>query len=204
MYSRGWWIQPDYVGTPSIYASGGTTNGSALVRVIPAERLAVVVLANIGFLLDTVADAVVDEFVPAIRERRKTWTPPPPVTRQRRPFEPGLVGTWVGAIDTYRGKRPLTISIDASGTLTGSLGRGATEIGVTNGVTSGPRTFGRLPAADLAIEEAKTGSYDVQFSLEMYGSRLAGSATTTARTLRHCRFSWSSRVSRRASRDGPQ
>ena len=80
MYSRGWWIQPDYVGARSIYASGGTTNGSALVRVIPAERLAVVVLANIGFLLDTVADAVVDEFVPAIRERRKTWTPPPPVT----------------------------------------------------------------------------------------------------------------------------
>jgi len=54
--------------------------------------------------------------------------------------------------------------------------------GFTNGVTSGPRAFGRLPAADLAIDEAKSGSYDLQFSLEMYGSRLAGSATTTART----------------------
>src|SRR4029077_20615511 len=122
-----------------------------------------------------------DEFVPAIRERRKNWTPPPPFTRQRRPVSAELVGTWVGAIDTYRGKRALTISIDSAGALTGSLSGDKVEVRVTGGGTSGPRAFGRLPEVDLGIEEAKPGSYDVQLGLALYGARLAGSATTVAR-----------------------
>jgi CubicO group peptidase (beta-lactamase class C family) len=180
-YSRGWWFQPDYVGTPSIEAQGGTSEATALVRLIPAERLAVIVLANMGADVWVVADAVVDEFVPAIRDRRKTWTPPPPFTRQRRPISPELVGTWVGAIDTYRGKRALTLSIDASGGVTGALAGAKMEVRLTGGGASGPRVFGRLPEADLEIEEARPGSYDVQLGLEIFGSRLAGFATTAAR-----------------------
>jgi CubicO group peptidase (beta-lactamase class C family) len=182
MYNHGWWIQPDYVGTLSIDAMGGTTDASALIRLIPTERLAVIVLANGATDYGHVADLIVDEFVPAIRERRKTWTPPPPVARQRRPTAPELVGTWIGSIDTYRGKRELTISIDAAGTVTGSLAGVTTEISLTNGVSSGPRVFGLLANADLGIDESKSGSYDVQLSLALYGSRLAGSASTRAHT----------------------
>jgi len=35
MYSRGWWIQPDYVGTQSIDLQGGVNYGSAFVRLLP-------------------------------------------------------------------------------------------------------------------------------------------------------------------------
>lgn len=181
MYSRGWWIQPNYVGATSLEASGGTTNASTLVRLIPAERLAVIVLANGATDVAKVADAIVDEFIPAIGERRKTWMPPAPVARpQRRPTERELVGTWVGSIDTYRGQRKLTISIDAGGAATGSLAGVTTEIRLTNGVSSGPSVFGLLANADLRIDESKSGSYDVQLSLALYGSRLAGSASTRA------------------------
>ena len=41
--------------------------------------------------------------------------------------------------------------------------------------------LGRLPEADLGIEEARPGSYDVQLGLAMQGSRLVGFATTAAR-----------------------
>jgi len=181
MYSRGWWIQPNYVGTPAIEANGGTSNAAALLRLIPGERLAVVVLANMGADVSRIADAVVDEFVPAIRERRQNWTPPPPVTRQRRPISPELVGAWAGAIDTYRGKRSLTLSIDSSGEVSGALAGAKVQVRLTGGGASGPRVFGRLPEADLGIDEARAGSYDVQLGLAMYGSRLAGFATTTAR-----------------------
>ena len=181
MYSRGWLIQPDYVGTPAIEAQGGTSNASALLRLIPGEQLAVVVLANMGADVSRVADAMVDEFVPAIRERRKNWTPPPPITRQRRPLSPELVGAWAGAIDTYRGKRSLTLSIDSSGEVIGALAGATVEVRVTGGGASGPRVFGRLPEADLGIDEARPGTYDVQLGLAMYGSHLAGFATTAAR-----------------------
>ena len=124
---------------------------------------------------------LVDEFVPQIGERRKNWTPPPPATRQRRPIAPELVGTWVGAIDTYRGKRSLTLSIDASGEVIGALAGANTEVRLMGGAASGPRVFGRLPEADLGIEEARPGSYDVQLGLDMRGSRLVGFATTAAR-----------------------
>jgi hypothetical protein len=183
MFSRGWWIQPDYVGTPSIEAQGGTSYGSALVRLIPSERVAVIVLANTSFILDAVADAAVDAFVPAIRERRKTWTPPPLFTRQRRPLAPELVGTWVGAIDTYRGQRVLTLSIDATGTVTGSVNGDNTgrKIDITRAGASGDRVFGVFPEGDLGLDEATPGSYDLQLGLARYGSRLAGFATTNAR-----------------------
>jgi CubicO group peptidase (beta-lactamase class C family) len=180
-YSRGWWIQQDYVGTPSMVAQGGTPTTGAMLRLIPAERLAVVVLGNTGSDWNFVTDMVVDEFVPAIRERRKTWTPPPPFTRQRRPISLELVGTWVGAIDTYRGKRPLTISIDSEGAVSGSLRGDKSEVRITRAGASNVRAFGVLPEADLGIDEAKPGSYDVQLGLAMYESRLAGFATTTAR-----------------------
>jgi len=180
-YSHGWWVQQDYVGTSSVYSYAGSSNGSASIRIIPSEQFAVVILANMGGLYDWLVDAIVDEFVPQIRERRKTWAPPPPATRQRRPISSDIVGTWVGAIDTYRGKRPLTLSIDASGEVTGTLTGATAEVRLTGGGASGPRVFGTLPEADLGIDEARPGSYDVRLGFAMYGPRLAGFATTAAR-----------------------
>lgn len=180
-YSNGWWVQQDYVGMPSVYSYAGSSNGSASIRIIPSEQFAVVILANMGGLYDWLVDAIVDEFVPRIRERRKTWTAPRSATRQRRPIVQDLVGTWVGIIDTYRGKRPLTLSIDASGEVTGTLGGANVEVRLTGGGTSGPRVFGTLPEADLGIDEARQGSYDVRLGLAMYGPRLAGFAMTAAR-----------------------
>jgi CubicO group peptidase (beta-lactamase class C family) len=181
MYTRGWWIEPDYVGTLSMVAQGGTSTTGAMLRLIPGERFAVVVLGNTGSDWNFLIDRVVDEFIPAIRERRNTWTAPPPVTRQRRPVSPDLVGTWVGAIDTYRAQRPLTISIDSAGGLTGSLGGGTADVRITRGGASNVRAFGTLPEADLGIDEAAPGTYDVQLGLARYGSHLVGSATTAAR-----------------------
>jgi CubicO group peptidase (beta-lactamase class C family) len=181
MYRQGWWIQPDYVGSQLLFASGGTGYASATLRLIPAHKLAIVVLANSSGIFDHIGDAIADEFVPEIREHRKNWTPPPPFARQRRPTSPELAGTWVGAIDTYRGKLPLTISIDPAGAVTGSLIVNKAEIAITRGTTSNIRVLGTLAGADLGIDEAKSGTYDVQLGLSLFGSRLAGSATTAAR-----------------------
>jgi hypothetical protein len=180
MYNHGWWLQQDYVGTPSVYASGGTTSTSAIVRLVPAVGFAVVVLANGGSQVEWIADLAVDEFIPAIRDRRKTWTAPGGAPRQPQPISAELTGTWVGAIDTYRGRRPLTLSIDAAGKVTGSLAGVTAEVTLVNAGASGPRIFGLLPNADLGIEESQRGSYDVQLRLAMYGTRLAGYASTRA------------------------
>ena len=177
-YSRGWWMHQDYVGTPSLVAEGGSTSAGAMLRLVPAERLAVIALGNTGSDWNFLIDRVVDEFVPTIRERRKTWTPPPPFTRQRRPMAPELVGTWVGAIDTYRGPRPLRLSIDTAGSVTGTFDGDNVVTTITGGGTSANRVFGVLRAPNLGIEEAKDGSYDVQLGMQLYGSRLVGSATT--------------------------
>jgi hypothetical protein len=141
----------------------------------------VLILANMGGLYDWLVDAIVDEFVPQIRERRKTWKAAPPATRQRRPIAPELVGAWAGAIDTYRGRRVLTLAIDSSGEVTGTMAGAKAEVRLTGGGASGPRVSGTLPAADLGIDEARDGTYDVRLGLEMRGSRLAGFATTAAR-----------------------
>jgi hypothetical protein len=164
-----------------MYNYAGSSNGSASIRIIPSEQFAVVILANMGGVYDWLVDAIVDEFVPQIRERRKTWKAPTPATRQRRPIVPELVGTWVGAIDTYRGRRALTLAIDSSGEVIGTMAGANAEIRLTGGGASGPRVFGTLPEADLGIDEARDGTYDVRLGLEVRGSRLAGFATTAAR-----------------------
>jgi hypothetical protein len=164
-----------------LFASGGTGYASATLRLIPAHKLAIVVLANSSGVFDHIGDAIVDEFVPEIREHRKNWTPPPAFARQRRPTSPELAGTWVGVIDTYRGKLPLTISINSAGEVSGSLIGSNGEIQITRGGTSNVRVFGTLAEPDLGIDEANPGTYDVELGLSLYGSRLAGSATTAAR-----------------------
>jgi hypothetical protein len=181
MYRNGWWIE-DYVGRESLVAQGGGSYGSAFIRIIPDEQLAVIGVANTGALFEFITDTIVDGLVPEIRERRQSWTPPPAETRQRRPISPELAGTWTGAIDTYRGKRPLTISIDSTGAVTGSLTLGDSRVALTRTGTSGPRAFALAPEANLGIDEAKPGTYDVQLGLGLYGSHLAGFATTQARS----------------------
>jgi len=51
----------------------------------------VVVLANGGTDSVRFADSIVDEFVPEIRERRKNWAPPPPVTTSAIYIERALI-----------------------------------------------------------------------------------------------------------------
>jgi CubicO group peptidase (beta-lactamase class C family) len=177
-YNRGWWVQDDYVGRRLVVASGGTSNATAMVRLLPTERLAIVLLANTATgVADRVANAIIDEFVPAVREARPLWTPPADPPRQRRPISAEVIGSWQGVIRTHRGDRAARIVIDASGAVSGSLGAPA-PIPLNRGGVSADRVFGLLPG-NLDIEEAMPGTYELQLGLGLRGTHLAGFATTT-------------------------
>jgi CubicO group peptidase (beta-lactamase class C family) len=117
-YGLGWWVEPSRFGYRSLLAQGGTDAASAWLRVIPSERIVVVVLANkgVGFLSDVV-DAAISALLPRYAEgwaaRRAQSSAPraAPVARQPSRIDSALVGTWRGVIRAEGREHPIAIDV---------------------------------------------------------------------------------------------
>jgi CubicO group peptidase (beta-lactamase class C family) len=116
-YGLGWWINDDYFGYRSVFASGGTNDSSAILQLVPSEGIAVAVVSNTGTTLPgAVVEEIVSELLPSFRERRANMVknnPPEPETLQRH--NSSLAGEWKGAIRTHQGNIPVTFSISSFG-----------------------------------------------------------------------------------------
>ena len=184
-YGLGWWVRDDQNGYRTVLAQGGTDDTSASLELVPAEGIAVAVLANKGDPLPSVViDAILAEMLPRYRENleRKAQKPEPPPADLSHP-DAAFVGTWNGTISTDRGPVPLTITVRESGDTRGTLGRGSVTA-LTN-VKFDPKfgTFrfrGRM-AGELNVDDAGQGPFDLYFELYVRGSALEGCATTIPR-----------------------
>jgi CubicO group peptidase (beta-lactamase class C family) len=176
-YAMGWWIQDDYYGFQSVYGSGGTTKASATLRLLPSENIGVAVLANKGTsLTDKVADAVLAELVPTIRERQAMPVVANAPARLRPTASGALAGTWKGVIATHEGNRPLVLRVNREGQVSAGLDA-ATVSPLARGLATATRVFGTF-AGDLRVADAPAPPYNLQIGLEQNGERLLGFATT--------------------------
>jgi CubicO group peptidase (beta-lactamase class C family) len=109
-YGFGWSLQSDYHGYVGVYAQGGTNDSFAVLQLIPSEKIAVAVIANTG---TTVPFEIVDQtlrgLLPDYRETVAKTDQPGANTKTAAPT--ALAGTWVGALDTWKGSVPLTLAI---------------------------------------------------------------------------------------------
>src|SRR5215471_19177327 len=123
-YGLSWWIQNDLHGYHGVQAQGGTNDSIAYLQLIPSEDLAVAMVVN------TAADGagIVDEVLAALLPEYKKHlaaaaSVPAPPQRQSPPAEvpSEMVGLWSGFVEAYKGRVPLTVTIDATGRLVAKL-----------------------------------------------------------------------------------
>ena len=120
-YGIGWWVEDDRFGYRSLLAQGGTPGAQSWLRIVPSERLVVVVLSNkgVGFAGDVV-DAAIAEALPSYGTAMKAATaqqPAPSATPApaRVTLDSSFVGAWSGEVLTETGEVTMHVMVSDSG-----------------------------------------------------------------------------------------
>jgi CubicO group peptidase (beta-lactamase class C family) len=184
-HSLGWLVKDDQNGYHTLLAQGGTSDSQAWLLLVPAEKIAVVVIGNAG---NTPASKVIDEILSTLlplykanREDRARYAAshPAPAATPPKPGPPAeAIGTWTGKVRTYISDIPLTLNITSGGDIEATLGQNPT-LKMTNPGFRDIRLVGKM-VADLGVSDTDGGAYDLQFNLYRYQDRLIGGATTNA------------------------
>ena len=177
-YGFGWSLQSNLHGYVGVFAQGGTNDSFAVLQMIPSEKIAVAVIANTGTTIPfEIVDRVLSDLLPRYRESLASQ---PLATPQRNApvslSTTSLVGSWAGALQTWKGKVPLTLQISASGEVKAQWKAGqwmtATDVEVAE-----PR-FYCVVHGQVEIPDAPHAPYDLELELYLRGKALIGAATT--------------------------
>jgi CubicO group peptidase (beta-lactamase class C family) len=144
-YGLGWWIEESRFGYRAVLAQGGNDRAQAWLRLIPSERVAVVVLVNKGSgFAEGVTDAALAAVLPrygkglAERERQRTTAQGTTPAATPTPLDSTVVGDWTGRIRTADGDVPLELAFAANGEVQARIGArrdvGTARVSATSGM----------------------------------------------------------------------
>jgi hypothetical protein len=150
--------------------TGGMNGVATFLHLMPSEKLVIVVLCNANAdLPGEVAEKILATLLPK-------WTAPPdPPAKLPSELPPALMGTWTGALSTYKADIPLVLRVLESGEVHAQLG-GQLKM-LLNDVTWENETLSGRMLGDVGIEEASRRPYYLQFALKLRGDLLNGSAS---------------------------
>jgi CubicO group peptidase (beta-lactamase class C family) len=194
-YGVGWRIDRTPQGFLSVSHSGGMPGVSTLLTLVPAERIAIAVLANSRTgLPQVVSERILARLLPHLHMRASPFVmrSPPTVGRQApaqvpappRRFKPPkrLVGTWEGTVSTYAGELPVALSVGRSGEVRLSLDGGPATTMATVEFRDG--LLRAVGLGRLGTPEADRLPHALLFELMLRGTVLNGAVTAVA-TPRH-------------------
>jgi hypothetical protein len=176
-YGIGWAVNETPSGYQVVSHTGGMGGVATTLRLLPTERLAVVVLCNAGINLPhRVADEILAAMLPKWRANRPAA---PAVETTPKPFEPPaeLVGTWTGKIVTWKAELPLELRILKSGDVHARVGRQMRML--LNDVRWEDGALSGRMLSDIQTEDANRRPYFLRLTLklrrdEQRGDRLNG------------------------------
>jgi CubicO group peptidase (beta-lactamase class C family) len=128
-YGLGWWIEENRFGYRSALAQGGNDRAQAWLRMIPSERVAVVLLVNRGAGFPSQAvDAALGALLPKYAEglaaqagATPAGTPTTPSSTMRM-LDSTSTGRWTGTVYAADGKVPVAFVIDSIGAVRATIG----------------------------------------------------------------------------------
>ena len=131
-YGLGWWIQDDRFGFRTVLAQGGNYGAQAWLRLVPSQRVAVVVLVNKGISFgESATDAALAAMLPKYAQglaakqaevKQAAASGPAPTAAAPKPLDTAMTGRWVGAVHAVGGKVPVEFVIDSSGMVRAQIG----------------------------------------------------------------------------------
>jgi CubicO group peptidase (beta-lactamase class C family) len=170
-YGVGWGVGDNRVDGYRVLAHGGGMPGvSTEIMLVPSEDIAVAVLLNARDHDSAypIANAILKVLLPK-------WQMTMPRAQAAMPFHPDakLAGTWKGALHTYQGNRPATITISSSGDVHVKLGDRLES--VLNHVQFRDGALSGEAWGDIGIPDAeRRQAYSLLFDLKLRGKVLSG------------------------------
>jgi len=172
-YGMGWEDTELANGTHLIQHTGGMAGVNTIIRLIPAKRMAIVVLANGNTGITQLANQIMAAVVP------EAGAPYPQPPQQPIAASAEYAGTWKGLVHTYAGDEPVTLTIKD--------GEGRLKIGQqleswVNELHLDERGYltGRA-ASEIETEDARRYPEFVQLSLKLRGDSLNGGLTAMSK-----------------------
>jgi hypothetical protein len=155
--------------------TGGMGGVATALRLIPSEKLAVVVLCNAGIRLPhRVADEIMAVLLPNYRVNRGAEQPSVTVPKSFQP-PAELVGTWKGALSTWQADLPFELRVLESGQVHARVG---TQLWMLlNDVTWQDGYLSGRMLSDIHTEDANRRPYALQLTLKLRGNVLNGPAS---------------------------
>jgi CubicO group peptidase (beta-lactamase class C family) len=181
-YGFSWTVEDDRFGYRSVLSQGGTDAAQAWLRLIPSEKIAVIVLSNSGSgSFAYIVDEILSTLLPKYGEVRAKAVAAPqnaPANIAPQGPAPAFIGNWSGIIKTYRGDLPLTLSINAAGDVHIKLGTQLNTL--LNDVRFRPQRLSGRFAGDLGLDDIGVTGYSLHLSLNLRDGALLGAAETEA------------------------
>jgi CubicO group peptidase (beta-lactamase class C family) len=169
-YGIGWESTAD-AGYTIVAHSGGMPGVATWLRLIPSEKLTIVVLCNEDDrLAHTIADEITALMLPGWKPPQPSASPPP------TPLPHQLAGVWKGAISTYQKEIPMTLEVQDAGDIHVQLGDQLKTLlnnarfrdGVLSGAMQG----------DIGIPEASRRPYTLSIRLNLRNGNVLNGAVS--------------------------
>jgi CubicO group peptidase (beta-lactamase class C family) len=167
------WAVTDAAGGHRVVAHSGSMGGVATtLRLIPSEKLAVVVLCNGNNRLPhRVSDKIVALLLPQWKPSQRTR--PPSSTKFKPPAK--LLGEWSGKLHTYKAEIPLTLRVLKSGDVHAKLGNQLQTL--LNGSNWRDGYLSGRMTGDIGTEDANRRRHSLRLTLKLRGDVLNGPAS---------------------------
>ena len=177
-YGLGWYIQEDAEGHRLLLGGGGGAGVDARFTLIPEEKVAVVVLANVtsAGLGTAVSDKIGDAIIAVLLGDQGRQTPEANASRSDSPEESGLpgelLGTWGGTVHTYTKDLPVTLWFKEAGEVHAKLSDQMTTL-INEARLSDGKFKGKM-AGDIGTEDANRRRYYLEWDLRLRSEVLSG------------------------------
>jgi CubicO group peptidase (beta-lactamase class C family) len=176
-YGLGWFLNADEYGYDVAWHTGSMRGTNTMLKFVPDEDIAVVVLVNTGSeLRRTVPNDIIGNLLPDYGEKWVEERDRP--GEEREPFQPTseLIGEWTGEIITYDETVPVVVEIQTDGDvhvrIADQLETLMNRVRFANGLLYGI-SYGAIPSSD-----AQAHPHNISYRLFLDGSHLTGYVTT--------------------------
>jgi CubicO group peptidase (beta-lactamase class C family) len=176
-YGLGWFLRKAEYGYDVVWHTGSMNGTNTMLKFVPAQDIAVVVLINAASdLRNKLPNDIIGVLLPDYGAK---WKPERDKPADRpAPFKPApeMIGEWKGEIRTYEESVPVILTIQPDGDIHIRIGsqletlmnRARFEDGFLTGAS-----YGTIPSGD-----ARAHPHNISYRLLLSGNRLSGYVTT--------------------------
>jgi CubicO group peptidase (beta-lactamase class C family) len=182
-YGLGWLLKSDEYGYATVYHTGSMRGVNNILKMVPSENIAVVVLINTtSSLRNKLPNDIIGILLPDYGEKWKEVRDRPSAKTPPFKLSPEFYGLWEGNITTYENVTPVTfifqedgdIHVKIEGQLETLLNRPRFRNGTLTGVCSGT----------ISSEDARRFPHNISLNMKLKGDSLSGFVTTQFNTER--------------------